>query len=352
MSIRSLNEAFEKMFEEIAEEETFNEDFDEQYASYVAEIDDDSEVMYKMYKTGNVAPSDALKTLGYIDGESDTMVCEINSNGINYTKVFEFDDAGIYKYYVLQDGKVPSSWTTTTAALDEEYLQEALEVVNSRLNEAEMSDEDRRDSDCIRSMLHKMQARSNASFSPEEKAVMDKYGITRNNNSRNLYVGDRELDRRVDNKSSNYYAHKPYSNGTKSKINYADRARKLPQRGPNQIFANPWTVDNDNINAHGGSLTIASSLQDAERYAPNIPMRDKMQRMRSALDDRKRYQRYIDGADAEREAAVAAAKKKYDAEVAAAEKTYKWQTVDSARYRNRAQSDIDDMLKRKPKFEE
>ena len=139
MDIRSLNEAFEKMFEGISEEETFNEEFDEQYASYVTDIDEDSEMMYKMYKTGNVSPADALTSLGYTDGEGDQMISEINSNGVNYVKVFDFNDDGSYTYYVLQDGKVPKGWTTTTAVLDEEFLKEAFESIVSKLDEAETS---------------------------------------------------------------------------------------------------------------------------------------------------------------------------------------------------------------------
>lgn len=347
MDIRSLNEAFEKMFEGISEEETFNEEFDEQYASYVTDIDEDSEMMYKMYKTGNVSPADALTSLGYTDGEGDQMISEINSNGVNYVKVFDFNDDGSYTYYVLQDGKVPKGWTTTTAILDEEFLKEALESIVSKLDEAEMSDEDKQDSEHIRNMLDKMQQRSNASFSPEEKAVMNKYGITRDNGLRNLYIGDRPLDRRVDSKKPLYYG-KQYSNGTKSKINYADRARKLPQRTDTQIFTGPSTLDNDEINAHGGSMARLSDLQDAERYAQDIPMRDKVTKMKDALNDRKYYQSNIDKADTQREAEIAAAQKKYDAAVDAADTTYKWNTETSAKYRDRAQDKIDTMLKRKP----
>ena len=50
MNIRNLNEACEKLFEGMSEVETFSEEFDEQYASYVTDIDEDSEMMYKMYK--------------------------------------------------------------------------------------------------------------------------------------------------------------------------------------------------------------------------------------------------------------------------------------------------------------
>ena len=346
MDIRNLNEAFDKMFESIMEYETFNEDFDEVYANYVTEIDDDSEMMYKMYTTGNVSPADALKSLGYEDGEGDQMICSVNSNGITSTKVFDFGNLGYYEYYVLQDGKVPSGWTTTKSTLDVDAMTEALEELSSKLNEAEMSDEDKQDSEHIRNMLAKMQQRSNASFSPEEKAVMDKYGIIRDNNARNLSVAGRDLSRRVDTKRPMYYSSKSYSNADLDKINYADRARKLPQRAQNQVFTGPWTVDNDEINAHGGSMTRLNDLQDAERYAQDIPMRDKVTKMKDALRDRKHYQKYIDGADAERSAAIATAQKAYDAAIANADRNYKWNTEDSARYRDRAQDKIDTLLKR------
>lgn len=216
------------------------------------------------------------------------------------------------------------------------------------LNEAEMSDEDKRDSDLIRSMLGKMANRSNARFSPEEIAVMNKYGIQRDNHTRNLTVAGRDLARDIDKQSTAYRYSRNRNNGTPSKINYADRARKLPQRKETQIFTQPWTIDNDQLNAHGYNHSNLDGLQDAERYSLDIPTRDKMTSMKNALSDRKYYQKQIDGADAEREAALTKAKAEYDKKVADAEKWHEYHTVDAARSRDYHQKKIDTLLKRKP----
>lgn len=236
---------------------------------------------------------------------------------------------------------------------EEEYNEciSALQEVLDRMNEDSISDEDKADSDLIRSMIQKMKARSNAAFTPEEKAVMNKYGITRDNWNRTLNVDGRPLNRNVDTASNDGYYYgkgrKLYTNGTPSKINYADRARKLPQRKDSQIFTGPRTVDNDDINAHGGGRTRLNGLQDAERYSQEIPMRDKITNMKNALRDRKWAQSKIDNADAEREKRMAAAQAAFDKAKRDADRSYEYDTVDSAKSRDRAQAEIDSMLKRK-----
>lgn len=235
---------------------------------------------------------------------------------------------------------------------NEPIIQKLTECLN-RLNESEMSDEDKRDSDLIRSMLDKMKTRSNAAFTPEEKAVMSKYGIERDNNTKSLSVDGRNLNRDVDtmNKDRYFYNTKGHNNGNKNKINYADRARKLPQRKDSQIFTGPWTVDNDQINTHGYNRTNLKDLQDAERYAQDIPMRDKVRDMKDALRDRKRAQSSIDNADSERARRMAKAQAEYDKAVANADQHYKWDTEDSAKRRDYAQGKIDKLLKRDKKEE-
>lgn len=236
---------------------------------------------------------------------------------------------------------------------EEEYNEciTALQEVLDRMNEDSISDEDKADSDLIRSMIQKMKARSNAAFTPEEKAVMAKYGITRDNWNRTLNVDGRPLNRDVDTLSHDGYYYdkgrRPYTNGTPSKINYADRARKLPQRKDSQIFTAPWTADNDDINAHGGGRTRLKGLQDAERYSQEIPMRDRITNMKNALRDRKWAQSKIDNAESNRAQRMAAAQAAFDKAKRDADRSYEYDTVDSAKSRDRAQAEIDSLLKRK-----
>lgn len=135
--LKLLNEAFDKMFEDISEEETFNEAFDEVYAELVTEIDDDAETMNKMYSSsGDVSPAAALGTLGYVDvpGE-DALMCVVNKNGTEYVKYFEFDvdDIDGYRYFVLQDGRIPSGWTGTKGHLTAADITEAVEVLTEKI---------------------------------------------------------------------------------------------------------------------------------------------------------------------------------------------------------------------------
>lgn len=216
----------------------------------------------------------------------------------------------------------------------------------NRLNEAEMSDEDKHDSELIRSMLNKIKARSNAKFSPEEQGVMDKYGITRDNGRKNLFVDDRGLSKDLDGKNYIGRYTPSYSNGTPSKINYADRARKLRQRKDSQVFPNPYSIKNDEINKHGPSYGYFDNVQDAERWAQDEPMRQKVRDMQSALADRKRAQSRIDNADSEREQRVSKAKADYDRAISVADREYEYDTVGATKSKKYAQGTIDKLLKR------
>ncbi len=227
-----------------------------------------------------------------------------------------------------------------------EAIIRRLESYVSTLNEAEMSDEDRHDSELIRSMIQKMQARSNAAFTPEEKAVMAKYGITRDNWRKKLSVAGRDLNPDIDNASRTYYYRKGgYSNGTPSKINYADRARKLPARKQNQIAGDGSSsfYQNAHYNAHG----IGRGILDVERNIRNDRMQEPIRDMERALKDRRWAQQHIDGAEDARAKRMAAAQAAYDKAKKDADWHYEYDTVDSARSRDRAQGRIDTLLRRK-----
>lgn len=59
----------------------------------------------------------------------------------------------------------------------DESLKESLKTVLSRLDEAPMSDEDRRDSDILRNLYKKIGGQKYFKLEPEEKEVLDKYGL-------------------------------------------------------------------------------------------------------------------------------------------------------------------------------
>lgn len=226
---------------------------------------------------------------------------------------------------------------------------EALKECLNRLNEATMSDEDARDSAIIKGIIDKTQTRRNAKLTPEEQGVMTKYGINRDTWSKELSVDGRSLHPSYDGKTSKTY--KDYHdwtgtlhrNGDPNKINYADRARKLPQRADSQI-AGRWS-SNGAINAH--TRNGDSTLIDVEREVAADKDRAPVKDMERHLWDRKYYQGRIDRAQGDYDSAMNKARAQYDREVKWASDQYKRDTVDASQSRQRAQDRIDQMLKRK-----
>ena len=225
-------------------------------------------------------------------------------------------------------------------------LEEQLKECLNRLTEASISPEDQRDSDMLRGMLTKIQRRSNAKFTPEEQALMKKYGITRDNYWRNLLVGKNNipLDRGIDHDRSN-------RDGTPSKINYADRARKTAQRDANQIYTPGYhNTRNDQVNSHIGSYR--GTYQDQEREYQNATLREPVDKMKRAIHDRDWNKSYIDNAQAAYDSAIAKAKAEYDKAVAAAEREKTNSTTGyHKQWYDRAQGEIDTLLKRDKKEE-
>lgn len=235
--------------------------------------------------------------------------------------------------------------------LDESLIEKLQECLN-RLNEATISDEDKHDSALIRNMIAKLEKRSNARFTPEEQAILDKYGITRNNWAKSLNVGDRELNPSYDGSQRKVYTGYDdwkghyVRNGDPSKINYADRARKLKDRqfsGDTQVSGRYNA--NGAINAH--TQQGGHTLQDIERAAAEDRDKQPVDDMKRYLWDRKYHQDQIDGAQAEYDKSVGDARKKYDDSVRWATDTYRRHTVDAEQSRKRAQDKIDQMLRRK-----
>jgi hypothetical protein len=221
-----------------------------------------------------------------------------------------------------------------------------------RLRESSISPEDQADSDLIRSMIAKLQKRSNSKFTAEEQAVLDKYGITRDNWRKKLMVGDRELNPDYDGKTSRGYEFSrvtpswietTHRNGDTSRINYADRARKLPQRGADQVAGN-WTP-NGYINAH--TRRDGSTLQGVERAVAADRDREPVTTMKRHLWDRKYSQGRMDNAQSEYDKTVGKAQAEFDRQVRWATDTYRRDTVDARQNRDAAQDKIDRMLGRK-----
>ena len=102
----------------------------------------------------------------------------------------------------------------------------------------EMSEEDRHDTDLIKSIMSKIEARSNAKLTPEEQAVLKKYNIERSSHelyARSLkrpgsYYPRLQLPTRSDIDKKRRYRY-PYPKvHPYDEINFADMARKRGTR--------------------------------------------------------------------------------------------------------------------------
>ena len=280
---------------------------------------------------------------------------------------------------------------------NEEFeVLESLRNLLSTLNEADMSDEDRRESDLIRSAYNKIQKRVNARLTPQEQAVLDKYGIERNykNLDMDSSVAGRKAsylsNTKIVNNPEDQYSHGRdasgeyrrlkngsygYTNSTKnpSKINYADRARKRPERLKNRTFDytefdNGWagsrsydTVSVVDYNRHDDkSLNKQPGWRQGRGVSQNDAISNQSQsnlnKMKSAINDRNDAQKKLDSAkdkydrekvkrDAEYMKAMKKAEDDYDLYMRLAKQDY--DTNSNPSRRDKAQDEIDTLLRRK-----
>lgn len=275
---------------------------------------------------------------------------------------------------------------------NEEFeVLESLSALLRNLNEAEMSDEDRRESDLIRSAYNKIQKRVNARLTPEEQAVLDKYNIRReykdlkhatdrpnfdNNinivdNSDDKYVHGRQVGRYYSRKNpdgTTDYGHRYTVKRDTDKINYADRARKRPERLKNREFKytydNSWSKDGYSDDFYGEiDYNIKPSASEDKRTRRGISQnaaidrmsQSNLRKMQGLLNRRKDAQRDLDNAQAKFDRDKAAADASYMKRMQDAERDYDWSMKyakdrfdreSNPERRDNAQSGIDAMLKR------
>lgn len=276
----------------------------------------------------------------------------------------------------------------SNAKHEEFEVLESLSALLRNLNEAEMSDEDRRESDLIRSAYNKIQKRSNARLTPEEQAVLDKYGIKRGwnknliqgkdggyyaadtnvvNNREDDYSHGKEIGRRYYPDDDNWRNSYVLKTKDQDKINYADRARKRPGRLANRTYdtteyrsgwgkRDGYAVDDQVIVDYNMKDGNQSSRGFSQNDAINSQSQAKMNKMRGALDARYKAQSELDNAKAKYDSAKARYDAEYMKKMQDAEKSYdshmRWAKQDFDREsnpssRDKAQADIDALLKRK-----
>lgn len=229
-----------------------------------------------------------------------------------------------------------------------EALFYRIKLTLSRLNEANMSPEDKHDSDLLRSVMNKLHKRSNARLTPEEENVIDKYGLARDYNRLRLSNGT-PLDSTSSWKDVNSY----------DNINFADKARKKVQRYEKNLdtigsgyFENPETEFERKFerNRHGleGRKDIYNTKQDAYQHQQ---MGKDVDHMKTALHRRKDAIIARDISLANHENSIKKSTDRRDARLRGAENTYNYQRSGKDKVKE-INNQIQDLLTKKESLEE
>jgi len=245
----------------------------------------------------------------------------------------------------------------------DESLNEGIKRIISGLNEAEMSDEDKRDSEILRRIYDKTQQRANAALTAEEKAVLNKYGLARSTWDKNINVsfGDKNYTTPLVNKNEQPGNPRSRYNRDSNKINYADRARKIKERGAGYARSLPYNpfngISSDDHREWQDPKTGKwvrlndKGLLDKERGAQNTAMTDKVVSMRQSLDDRKYHGKKVADNDAEYDAKRAQLEKEYQKRLADLEHSRQFSGKYHQDYLDKANQNIDKLLGRDKKEE-
>lgn len=241
--------------------------------------------------------------------------------------------------------------------LRKESLRRAIEEKLNSLNEAEMSGEDKHDSEILKQIFRKTQERANAALTPEEKAVLQKYNLGRDTYiknvgsvrrdipNNNVYIFNRDdVVPRIDSKTGGIYRRF-------DKINYADRARKRPERGENANrfvgdYLSPAPDYEREHQVNNDEYWNGTKYQRMERIADNQQMTKNVRNMKDILQRRKEAQQFVDNSQAEQDAKINKLKAQYESRIDSLKKYYDDANQNSKARIDRANNEIDALLKR------
>ena len=228
---------------------------------------------------------------------------------------------------------------------DDDFL-EALSEKLSQMNEAEMSDEDKRDNQILRNIYDKTQRRANAALTPEEQAVLDKYGLYRSTGNKDIMKpGKDAFHARSITSPPRYF--KGGVDVHDDRVNLADRARKISDRQPIRDFVNSGDYNfSDTTYAHDPKGNYKNTFQRKMNRAHSAQMQQPMQDMKRLISTGNYRQGNLDQADAKYQAAIAKAKADYEKRIKDAEDSLAYTKKYSAKYVDDANAEIDRMLKR------
>ena len=228
---------------------------------------------------------------------------------------------------------------------DDDFM-DALSEKLSQMNEAEMSDEDKRDNQVLRRIYNKTQRRANAALTPEEQAVLDKYGLYRSTGNKDIMKPGKDAFHASSITSPPRY----FKGGVDvhdDRVNLADRARKISDRQPIRDFVNSGDYNfYDTTYDHDPQGNYKNTFQRKMNRAHSAQMQQPMQDMKRLISTRNYRQGNLDQADAKYQAAIAKAKADYEKRIKDAEDSLAYTKKYSAKWVDDANAEIDRMLKR------
>ena len=240
--------------------------------------------------------------------------------------------------------------------LKKESFIRALEEKLNSLNEAEMSAEDKHDSEILKQIYQKTQSRANAASTQEEKDVLKKYNLERVPYIKNIRSAEGSYRNSIfdDNEFKGSYK---WSTGKElppksDKINYADRARKRPERDAQQFdmrdrdFWDMPTPDYESNHKIEDGKYRPKTYQQRQRYSDNQKMTQNVRDMTRALKDRNDSQKKLDSADSVYQAEIDKLKKDYEDRLARAQLSQKYRTDSDRRNLDYANQRISSLLKK------
>lgn len=228
---------------------------------------------------------------------------------------------------------------------DDDFL-EALSEKLSQMNEAEMSDEDKRDNQILRNIYDKTQRRANAALTPEEQAVLDKYGLYRSTGNKDIMKPGKDAFHASSITSPPRY----FKGGVDvhdDRVNLADRARKISDRQPIRDFVNSGDYNfYDTTYDHDPRGNYKNTFQRKMNRAHSAQMQQPMQDMKRLISTRNYEQGRLDKADANYKDAIAKAKSDYEKRMKSAEDSLASTKKYASKSVNDANAEIGRMLKR------
>ena len=228
---------------------------------------------------------------------------------------------------------------------DDDFL-EALSEKMSQMNEAEMSAEDKRDNQILRNIYVKTQRRANAALTPEEQAVLDKYGLYRSTEKKDIMKPGKDAFHARSITSPPQY----FKGGVDvhdDRVNLADRARKISDRQPIRDFVNSGDYNfYDTTYSHYPQGNYKNTFQRKFNRASSAQMQQPMQDMKRLISTRNYEQGRLDKADANYKDAIAKAKSDYEKRMKSAEDSLASTKKYASKSVNDANAEIDRMLKR------